>query len=247
MNPIFHIARRMQNLGLLLPRPWQLPVRYRVQSLVNGLEPEIHLLPRLVPSGRVAIDVGANMGVYTYALSRIASRVHAIEPQTACCETIAAWGRTRGNVEVHNIGVGATAGQLTLYIPVHGGKPLGTRASFIPVNGEHHESHVAVRTLDDLGIQDVGFIKIDAEGFERDVLKGALRTLERDRPNILIEIDPQRLSGAEFSATFGLLESLGYRGHYYDGSRLQPCRADVQELHPDRYNFIFMATKENSP
>ncbi|MCL1634629.1 FkbM family methyltransferase [Luteimonas sp. SX5] len=239
MNPIFNVARSMQNAALLLPRHWQLPLRYRVQSLVGGLEPEFKVLADIVPRGRAAIDVGANMGVYTYALARIAMHVHAVEPQTACCETIAAWAEGRGNVEVHNIGAGAAAGRLTLYIPCPGGKPLGTRASFIPVQGEHMETFVPVRPLDELGVRDVGFIKIDAEGFERDVLKGAKGLLDRDRPNVLIEIDPQRLPAAEFQATFELLESLGYDAHYYDGKALIPCDASVQAKQPHRYNFIF--------
>jgi len=243
MNPIFHVARKMQDVALLLPQHWQLPVRYRVQSLVGGLEPEFMLLPELVPPGRTAIDVGANMGVYTYALARIASHVHAIEPQASCCETIAAWGKGRGNVEVHNIGAGAVASQLTLYIPCPNGRPLSTRASFIPVEGEHREIHVPVLPLDELGARDVGFIKIDAEGFERDVLKGALQLLQRDRPNILIEIDSQRLPVSEFSATFEFLQSLGYQGHYYDGRKLVPCTAAVQQSNPDRYNFIFTAQR----
>jgi FkbM family methyltransferase len=239
MNPMFHLARRLQHLGTLLPPRWRLPVRYRIQSLVGGLEPEFKLLPQLVPAGRAAIDVGANMGVYTYALSRIASKVVAIEPQASCCATISAWSASTTNVEVVNAGAGAASGELTLYVPIVDGRPLGTRASFIPVQGEHHELHVPVRRLDDLGIPDVGFIKIDAEGFERDVLKGAMRTLERDKPNLLIEIDPNQLGPEEFSAPFDLLAPLGYNAHYYDGTKLRRCTADIQRTDPRRYNFIF--------
>jgi FkbM family methyltransferase len=239
MNPMYRFARRMQSLGLMLPRHWQLPIRYRIQSLVGGLEPEFRILPQLVPAGRAAIDVGANMGVYTYALARLASRVLAVEPQASCCETIAAWGKSKDNVEVLNAGAGATPGQLTLHIPIVDGRPVGTRASFIPIHGEHRELHVPVHPLDDLGIRNVGFIKIDAEGFERDVLRGAIELLKCDKPNLLIEIDPKQLTAQEFAATFDLLADIGYRAHYYDGARLQPCSAEIQQRDPERYNFIF--------
>lgn len=239
MNLLFRAARRMQDLARLVPERWQLPLRYRVQQLVGGLEPEFALLPRLAAGNRAAIDVGANMGVYTYALSRLAADVHAVEPQAGCCRTIAAWARGRGNVHVHNIGAGSRPGQLTLQIPQLDGRPIGTRASFVPVQGDYTEVQVQVTPLDDIGVRDVGFIKIDAEGFERDVLDGARRLIERDRPNMLIEIDPVRLSAADFAATFDAVEKLGYRGHYLEAGQLVRCNAGVQQARPDKYNFIF--------
>lgn len=241
MNSLFRVARRMQDLGRLLPGRWQLPVRYQVQRLVGGLEPEVALLPRLVPAGTVAVDVGANMGVYTYALAPLAHAVHAIEPQTSCCSTIEAWAARHGSVHVHNIGAGAQPGRLTLYIPEQDGKPLGTRASFVPVDGPHREVHVAVQPLDTLGLEKVGFIKIDAEGYERDVLEGARQLLQRDRPNLLVEIDPVRLPAEQFAATFALLQGLGYVGHYLDRGALVPCEARIQQQRPEKYNFIFIA------
>lgn len=239
MNLLFRAARRMQDLARLVPQRWQLPLRYYVQQLVGGLEPEFVLLPQLAPRHRAAIDVGANMGVYTYALAGLVADVHAVEPQAGCCETIRAWARGRGNVHVHNIGAGSKPGELTLQIPQRHGKPLGTRASFVPVEGDHTEVRVQVTPLDDIGVRDVGFIKIDAEGFERDVLDGARQLIARDRPNLLIEIDPVRLPAAEFAATFDAVEALGYRGHFLEAGRLVRCDAGVQQSRPDKYNFIF--------
>jgi len=241
MNPLFHVARRLQALGGLLPGRWQLPVRYLIQRMVGGLEPEIALLPALVPRGTVALDVGANMGVYTYALAPLAAAVHAIEPQAACCSTIQSWAAGRGNVHVHNLGAGTEPGRLTLYIPEQNGRPLGTRASFVPVDGPHREVHVPVQPLDALGLQNVGFVKIDAEGFERDVLEGARQLLTRDRPTLLVEIDPVRLPPEQFAATFAMLSRLGYDAHYFDGRALVPCDAGIQSRRPDTYNFIFVA------
>lgn len=239
MSVLVRVAQRMQGLAALMPPRWQLPLRFKVQRLVGGLEPEVALLPDLVPRGRVALDVGANMGVYTYALARLARQVHAIEPQAACCRSIEAWAQGAGNVEVHNVGAGAAEGGFTLYVPLRDGRPVGTRASFIPVEGDHREIRVRVLPLDRLGVHDVGFVKIDAEGFERDVLEGAREMLLRDRPVLLIEIDPAGRSPAEFAATFALLEGLGYAGSYFDGRGLVRCGADVQSRHPERYNFIF--------
>ena len=108
-------ARRLQTLERLLQLRVRLPLRYRAQQVLRSLEPEIALLPSLLASrpGGVAVDVGANVGIYTYALARLGVRVHALEPQPSCCEVIQAWAagsRLGGLVTVHNVAAGAEGG-----------------------------------------------------------------------------------------------------------------------------------------
>jgi hypothetical protein len=54
--------------------------RKRIAEEVRGGEPELALLPELMPRGGTAVDVGANEGFYAYALADIADRVVAFEP-----------------------------------------------------------------------------------------------------------------------------------------------------------------------
>ena len=68
---------------------------------------------------------------------------------------------------------------------------------------------VEVRTLDELGLAGVRFLKADVEGGEREVLDGAQITIARDRPMILLEL----LSGTHdnpVAATTAICESFGY-------------------------------------
>ena len=117
MNRLAELARRAQGLVNLLPLRWHLPVRYFVQRATGGLEPEFALLPMLVPRDRLALDIGANMGVYSYALASLAPKVHAFEPQAGCCAVITAWAaRSARHVEVHNAGVGSSRGELVLHV-----------------------------------------------------------------------------------------------------------------------------------
>ena len=103
-------------------------------------------------------------------------------------------------------------GQSTLWSP---GTDLGTegRSSLLP---EGHEGWVqqTVETvpLDELGLSDVGFVKIDVEGFELSVIKGATGLLTRERPNVLVEIEQAHTSNEHIDNVFDVLSGLGYRG-----------------------------------
>ncbi len=65
----------------------------------------------------------------------------------------------------------------------------------------------------------VGFIKVDVEGHELDVLRGAEATLRRDRPALLVESEERHRPGA-VAAVHGFLGSLGYHGFMVDDGRL---------------------------
>jgi hypothetical protein len=62
-----------------------------------------------------------------------------------------------------------------------------------------------MRTIDSFGFSDVTVMKIDVEGFEVEVLRGAEQTIRGNRPVILVEIAIENLGAAEL-----LLERLGY-------------------------------------
>lgn len=240
MSILFQIARRLQWVANLLPKRWRLPLRYRVQRAIGGLEPEFLLLPQLVARDKIALDIGANMGVYSYALSRLASHVHAFEPQAACCEVIASWAVGRP-VTVHNVGVGSTSGELVLHVPIIDGRGVGTRASFTSIEGPRTDITVPIITIDSLNLEQIGFIKIDVEGFEHDVLAGAANTLRRDRPPLLIELDRGRHTPQSFQRTLDLLAGFGYTASVLVGTRLEACTGDFWEIAEDHYNFIFLA------
>ncbi len=65
---------------------------------------------------------------------------------------------------------------------------------------------VAIRTLDSLGIQHAGFIKIDVEGCELEVLKGSVDTILRCKPVVMVEVFESNKDDVD-----GLMKGLGYR------------------------------------
>jgi FkbM family methyltransferase len=196
-------------LTMLLP-----PSRFytgRIAEEARSGEPELALLAELVPRGGTAIDIGANQGVYAYALAAIADRVVAFEPNPDYA-FFARW-MLRGCAEVHEVALSDRSGRGTLHVPLsEEGMVLHLAGSLKGAHSQFRRNEtydVAIRTLDDFGFVNVRFIKADVEGNEREVLDGARATLARDRPMILLEL----LSGTHEdpgSCAAAICESFGY-------------------------------------
>lgn len=174
----------------MLPRRLRLPLLYQVGALDGTVEPELRMLHEFPIRAGVAIDIGANVGLYAYRMSAIFSKVHAFEINDALTADLIAFNP--GNVEVVHFGLSSQAGEAILYIPVLNGVSLTGWASLAPGNcpdtTEHVTKPVKIQTLDNFDINGVSFIKIDVEGHEVEVLNGGKRTLMENRPIVLVEI-----------------------------------------------------------
>lgn len=194
-------------------------------------------LPALVPPHGVAIDIGANRGIYAYALSRIASHVHSFEPLKECCEYIDDYGSAR--ISVHNVALSDAAGEFDLFIPIDKGRKVLTRASLRPDRGPYEQRRIRTMRLDDLDLGPVAFIKIDVEGAEFSVLKGAARTLDAHQPNLLVEIDRARRDESSFRAMIGWLTGRGYTPYIFSGGEIRES-AQPWQAPESIYNFMFL-------
>lgn len=245
---VLSIAQRLQSADRVLPMRWRLPLRYHIQAWLGGLEPELAVLPRLLARrpGGVALDIGANVGIYTYALARAGAVVHAFEPQLACCDVISAWASASGHagrIHVHHAGAGTSEGELTLYIPLVRGRQVLTRASFEPCEGDCIRMQVRVVRIDSRDPGTVSFVKIDVEGHELATLQGAMGILRRDRPTLLIEIDRKRHTAASVAQIVKLLAPLGYRCHALVERELRDLSNDPWSAPEPVYNFFFLSDK----
>jgi FkbM family methyltransferase len=146
-------------------------------------------LMALRPRG-VALDVGANFGCWTVALSTEAYQVHAFEPQRQVCGLLRRTVRPLGNVFVYQKAIGEHSGLAR--IP---DLDVINRTNFggVSMNMAHWEhpdapmQMVAVATIDSFDFQDVSFIKVDVEGEEAAALEGARDTIKRCKPILFIE------------------------------------------------------------
>lgn len=237
MSPLTRLAQRLQGVENLAPKTWRLPLRYHGQRLVGGLEPEMDLLEKLVPNGCVALDIGANHGIYAYVLSGIARKVHCFEPLAECCRYIR--DHHAANIDVHNVALSDGSGELELHVPIVEGRAVYTRASLDRPDGPCDRRRVEIRSLDSYGLTDVGFAKIDVEGLEAAVLRGARGTLEGCHPNLLVEIDRARHNRDSFLAVHADLRTLGYSAHVCETGHLAACN-DPWAAAAQHVNFIFI-------
>ncbi len=214
-------------------------------------EAEIRLLKNLVNKHKCAIDIGAYLGAYTFFLARLATHVYAFEPQDQCVSFL-----TRAysaGVTVHKVALADEAGEAKLHIPNNQGScsqaaRLDAEAGVGTLAADYATRCVPVKRLDDYAIDNVGFIKIDAEGAERRILLGAHATLARNRPTLLIEIEDRHID-EDIDAIFTLLTTLGYQGEYWHNELKPIATFDVdamqcRRLRGDRHapyinNFIF--------
>src|SRR5712691_13278214 len=103
-----------EKLTMLLPP--SLFYRRRIAREARTGEPELAVLAKLVPRGGTAVDVGANVGFFAYALADIADRVVAFEPNPDYA-FFARW-MLRDRAEVHEVALSDESGRGTLHVPL---------------------------------------------------------------------------------------------------------------------------------
>ena len=207
--------------------PKRLYAHYRAGRELRrrACEPELKLLPYLVDPQRCSVDIGANRGTYTYFLSRLTPHVFAYEPNPAMRRYLAS--AADPNVTVSDKALTDHTGEAVLTIPTRGKRCSNNRSSLEKSDTcgpDHVQLAVSVGRLDDEPLNDVGFIKIDVEGHEQSVLRGARETVVRDRPVMLVEILPEP-TPLHVEQTILEIESLGYESFVMLGSRLVMLRS----------------------
>jgi FkbM family methyltransferase len=197
--------------GRLMDRlPGWISLRVRAERNVRwvlGLHQPADLITRLVPSGRAAVDVGANRGIYTYWMSKRASEVDAFEPQPWLARYIRS--ARLPHVRVHEVALSEITGHAQLVVPADDG--LAHLASTAAGQGPGSLVEVSTRSLDSFGLVDVGFLKIDVEGHEMAVLRGGRETIERSRPVVFVESEARHAEGAPANVIDWMFRTLGYR------------------------------------
>lgn len=207
----------------LLPKHYQVPVKYFLNKLQGHLEDEMNLLELLVHRQNLVIDVGGNRGNYAYRLWKLGAAVEIFEPNPACASVLSAWAAGKPRARVHQVALSNVSGKANLHIPVdHSGIEHDSSASIEHNNFSNAREHqVDLRTLDSYDFQDVQLIKIDVEGHEYSVIEGATETIRTSCPALLIEIE-QRHTSRPIEDVFERVRRLGYSIHFLGSDGLTP-------------------------
>ena len=231
---MFYVNRLKELLKFrILPKKLylRLSAANKSRRAVKKGETELWLLPDLVDRNKDAIDIGANTGLYTYYLSRLASHVYAFEPHRVLAGFLNK--ATGDNVTVINKALSDSSGTLPFYVPVRRGRKLYNVASLdeaVIKGRDHIVEDIETATLDQLGYDNIGFIKIDVEGHELPVLRGAVNTIKQQRPTMLIEI-LDLADNINSNETYGFIQDLGYKVNaMQDGKLLDINLADPAKL-----------------
>jgi FkbM family methyltransferase len=189
--------------------------------------------------GATVVDIGASWGLFSYHLARLvggAGTVFSYEPHPMNKPVLEKLVKARPNVRFRPVAVSDLAGSADLQVPVFGSRHVTAQSSlahgFDGQRGVRVEkvSVPTVRLDDEIGGRRVGLVKIDVEGHEMSVLRGASVTLGEYLPPMLIEIEQRHLD-CSIKDVFVEIEDIGYVLYFIDGAALRPIGEFDLEQH----------------
>lgn len=179
----------------------------------HGGAPEASLITwaaQFVRPGQVFVDVGAHVGSWAQHFAPLCAAVHAFEPQRSTFDRLCEGVRIAGlhNVVCHEVALGSR-GAVDLHVVSvdGGGSTLRHRRELGDVL---RVERVHAAQLDDFALENVGLVKIDAEGFEIDILRGAAKLLEVQRPTLLVEAWDHGWYTRERAELTAYIRAIGY-------------------------------------
>lgn len=198
---------------------------------------QLTLLGKLLNRSSVFVDAGANQGEFTVAAARMVPQgmVYAFEPVSEYRERLIENVRLNGfrNVEILPLALGEQDGVLPIYDQqedfTDGTRHEGLPTLFSSGARRHLREVVPVKRFDEivgeLKLSRIDVIKLDIEGAEWIALRGAINSIGRFRPVLILEIGREtcRAAGHEPEALVQWLAKLGYRVEkIVDGGKTEP-------------------------
>jgi len=165
---------------------------------------------KVTKSRRTAIDVGGNLGLWSRVMCLDFQNVEAFEPVSEYCEYFM---KNAPKANLHNVALSDE--EIVLTMACSSNVSCGDTAIQVNKRKEKALQEVGTVLLDSYGFTDVDFIKIDCEGYELHVLRGAEQTILDNKPVIIVEQKPGKGKkyGYKDDAAVKYLEGLGMKIH----------------------------------
>jgi len=182
---------------------WMRAVNHRVEGRLTYQHHKYQAALALCTQRRVAVDVGAHVGLWSYYMAQDFGVLHAFEPSAAHC---ACWRRNvppSATARLHELALGEAPRRVGLTVDV-----TSSGNTRIALKGP---ATIEMRTLDSIGLDDVDLLKVDCEGYDYFVIAGGVQTIMRSRPVIVVEQKPPHAEryGRRTEDARDLLLSLG--------------------------------------
>ena len=164
-----------------------------------------------VKNRALAIDGGANLGVWSVVLAQHFKRVLAFEPTPETFGLMVKNVKNFKNIECRREALMDKAGTISMKKPAH---TDALKARFVEWDSDGAARSI---TIDSLNLPSCGLIKLDLEGAEALALDGATETIARCRPALAVEIQHSARFGIEPESIHQKVLDMGYREVFRDG------------------------------
>ena len=210
-----------------LPQSYLFEKRIK-RSIKNNDEKELQLLKKIIIPETDTIDIGVYRGVYSYEMAKYSKMVHAFEPNPIIFKDIELnLSKIIKNINLYNFALSDKENKVLLKVPIRNKNydksnyeeyfQMG-RATIHEQNvmGDIETFEIKSKKLDNFTFSNrISFIKIDVEGHEMSVIKGAENTIKQNKPTLLVEIE-EKHSKQKVLDSINYINSLGYESFFYD-------------------------------
>ena len=220
-----------------------------IRAINKKYEKELDIIDKYADKSMDALDIGVYRGVYSYKLSQNFKTVHSFEPNPLLFPYLEKnLKKIIKNMKLYNYALSDINGKSELKLPLRSNSlfkdnieelfKLGA-ATMHPENeiDNYKKVPINIKKLDEIKIDNkIGFIKIDVEGHEKNVLEGGRETIKENKPVLLIEIE-EKHTRKPVEETINFVRSLNYEAYVYNNNKLISYN---DQLNGKGINYIFI-------
>jgi FkbM family methyltransferase len=221
----------------------------------HHLENEFWLVPLFCSKDKTALDIGTNMGLYSYFMAKYSKEVISFEPNVDLLDHLHRFLGRKAHIESIALSAKSSRALMRVDSSNTGVATIEEKNDLSCVEDKSavESREVETRTLDSFGLSNVSLIKVDVEGHEEAVLEGARGTIQRNMPVLIIESEERHNAGA-LQRIVEMLTKLGYASFFLkDRQLLELSVLSRENLEPKKLgsgdsdyinNFIFIPANE---